>query len=133
MDTSEAQVKEEEEIDTYDLPYDYDDSDYYIDLDVSVWCRIWAERKRITAELKYRGFQDSLELEQTITERLFYDVFGPANSPLTEFRCVLRSVVTEKTASLIIDCTPRGQQKEFNAIYHYMKKFTEKMVSKFFS
>ena len=114
------------------IQYDFEDSELYIDMDVKVMCRIWVERKNLMKELKERGLGENLQLEQTVSERLFYEVHGPAKRPITEFRCVLRSIVSDSGASVLVDCMADERQKEYNCIYHYMKKFAIKCVEKFF-
>ncbi|XP_061181698.1 poly(A) RNA polymerase, mitochondrial-like [Saccostrea echinata] len=114
------------------IQYDFQDSEYHIDMDVKVMCRIWVERKNVMKELKERGFRENLQLEQTVSERLFYEVHGPMKWPVTQFRCVLRSIVTDNGASVLLDCMADPRQKEYDCIFHYMKKFIIKSVDKFF-
>lgn len=114
------------------IQYDFGDSEYYIDMDVKVMCRIWVERKNLIKELKERGFKENLQLEQIVSERLFYEVHGPTQKPVTEFRCVMRSLVSDSGASVLVDCMADKRQKEYDCIYHYMKKFVLKNVDKFF-
>jgi hypothetical protein len=128
----ERQEEEDQQHNPSYILYDYQGSDYHIDMDVKVMCRIWVERKNLMKELKDRGFKDNLQLEQTVSERLFYEVHGPAKKPVTEFRCVMRSIVTDKGPSVLIDCMADTRQKEYDCIYHYMKKFALKAVDKFF-
>lgn len=124
--------EEDQQHDPSYIVYDYQGSDYHIDMDVKVMCRIWVERKNLMKELKERGFKENLQLEQTVSERLFYEVHGPMRRPVTEFRCVMRSIMTENGASVLIDCMADTRQKEYDCIYHYMKKFATKAVEKFF-
>ncbi|XP_062595778.1 uncharacterized protein LOC134257153 [Saccostrea cucullata] len=114
------------------IQYDFQDSEYYIDMDVKVMCRIWVERKNVMKELKDRGFRENLQLEQTVSERLFYEIHGPMKWPVTQFRCVLRSIVTDNGASVLLDCMADPRQKEYDCIFHYMKKFIIKSVDKYF-
>lgn len=114
------------------IQYDFGDSEYHVDMDVKVMCRIWVERKNLIKELKERGFKENLQLEQIVSERLFYEVHGPAQKPITEFRCVMRSLVSDSGASVLVDCMADTRQKEYDCIYHYMKKFVLKNVDKFF-
>ncbi|XP_060074932.1 speckle targeted PIP5K1A-regulated poly(A) polymerase-like [Ylistrum balloti] len=112
---------------------DYEDADVYLDMDIKIFCRTWAERKKFMAAFKARGYSDSVELEQAVSERLYYDHFKTAKSPIVEYNFIVKSIVAGSTASLLFTVQGDKDQKEFYCVYHYIKKFITKMADKHFT
>ncbi|CAG2210021.1 TUT1 [Mytilus edulis] len=110
----------------------YKNAEFYIDMNTYIMCRIWAERKKIGNMLKERGFTDSMELEQTISERLYYDNHYENKSPIMEMRIIMKSVILNNRAEIMVDVSGPPGQGEFHCVYHYLKKFTLKLAEKFF-
>jgi hypothetical protein len=54
-------------------------------------CRVWAERKKLGNMLKERGFTESIELEQSISERLYYDNHYEKKPSIMEMRIIKSS------------------------------------------
>ncbi|CAC5404302.1 MTPAP [Mytilus coruscus] len=110
----------------------YKNAEFYIDVNAYIMCRIWAERKKIGNMLKERGFTDSMELEQTISERLYYDNHYENKSPIMEMRIIMKSIILNNRAEIMVDVSGPPGQGEFHCVYHYLKKFTLKLADKFF-
>lgn len=134
METSGAEGKVPEgPIDPFDAVIDFSKNDIYLDMDVLVFLRVWAERKKIGNKLKERGFQESIELEQTISETLFYDYLKPSRNPILEFRLIFRSDVKPGMASsLLVEAITKPHMREYDAVFHFVKKFVLKAVEKWF-
>lgn len=110
----------------------YQDADFYIDMNTYIMCRVWAERKKLGNMLKERGFSESLELEQSISERLYYDNHYENKAPIMEMRVILKSVILKNRAEILVDVSGPPGQGEFHCVYHYLKKFVIKMADKYF-
>lgn len=109
-----------------------ENANVYVDMDIKIFCRIWAERKKFTAAFKERGYTDSVELEQAVSERLYYDHFGPARYPLVEYNTIVKSIITGSKATLLFEFQGDLKQKEFFCVYNYIKKFLTKLADKHF-
>ncbi|XP_033733315.1 speckle targeted PIP5K1A-regulated poly(A) polymerase-like [Pecten maximus] len=123
----EAEPMEEDKTESYE------DADVYLDMDVKIFCRTWAERKKFMSAFKERGYTDSIELEQAVSERLYYDHFKTAKFPIVEYNFVIKSIVNGSNAVLLITANGDKDQKEFYCVFHYIKKFLTKMADKHFS
>ena len=110
----------------------YLDADYYIDMNSFIMCRVWAERKKLGNMLKERGFTESIELEQSISERLYYDNHYEKKPSIMEMRIIMKSVILNNRAEIMVDVSGPPGQGEFHCVYHYLKKFVIKMADKFF-
>ncbi|OWF46345.1 speckle targeted PIP5K1A-regulated poly(A) polymerase-like [Mizuhopecten yessoensis] len=111
----------------------YEDADVYLDMDLKIFCRTWAERKKFLAAFKERGYSDSVELEQAVSERLYYDHFKTARFPIVEYNFIVKSIVNGSNAVLLFTAQGDKDQKEFYCVFHYIKKFLTKMADKHFS
>ena len=82
--------------------------------------------------LKERGFTESIELEQSISERLYYDNHYEKKPSIMEMRIIMKSVILNNRAEIMVDVSGPPGQGEFHCVYHYLKKFVIKMADKFF-
>lgn len=122
------------DVDMYDPRAElYSDAQFFIDMNSYIMCRMWAERKKIGNILKERGFGESLELEQSISERLYYDNHYEGKKPILEMRIILKSMILNNRAEILVDVSGPPGQSEFHCVYHYIKKYILKMVDKFFA
>lgn len=130
---SEGTAMNVDQQETYDPKAElYSDAQFFIDMNSYIMCRIWAERKKIGNILKERGYGESIELEQTISERLYYDNHYDGKSPIMEMRIILKSMILNNRAEILVDVSGPPGQSEYHCVYHYLKKFVLKMVDKFF-
>lgn len=114
-----------------DTTADYEDADVYLDMDIKIFCRTWAERKKFMSAFKERGYTDSTELEQAVSERLYYDHFKTARNPIVEYNFIVKSIVKGSNAVLLFTALGDKEQKEFYCVFHYIKKFLAKMEKHF--